>query len=284
MTMSLVGTFDVGDFSDIVNLFERRESTGKLQVRAGSLHAAIRLVGGQAAAAEANNVGWRDIKRDWRGALLDICFEILRAGRGTFEFQPDEGHGVQPEPHVKLADVTQAAQERLVEWREVEAVIPSLSAVPSLADGLRSESLTFNVEQWRIVVAIDGRRTVSQIGRRLEADPLLVCRLLKPMVEDGAVVLERSDVTPKVGPLRREDGVVAAEKETGPTGPGSIDADAAAATAESAPASLASSDGGEPRPTTEGEVELKRLSSRIPSLRARPRPPAGLPASAPTSG
>ncbi len=279
MSMSLVGTFDVGDFSDIVDLLERRESTGKLQVRAGSLHAVIRLVAGQAAGAEANNIGWRDIKRDWRGALLDICFEILRAGRGTFEFQPDEGLGVNPEPHVKMAEVTEAAQRRLVEWREVEAVIPSLSAVPCLADALRSESLTFNVEQWRIVVAIGGRRTVSQIARRLEVDPLVVCRLLKPMVEDGAVLLERGDTTLKAGPLRPEDAVVG---DNGPSNTGSI-----AAVDESRPAangSPASARGDEPDPTAEGEVELKRLSSRIPSLRTRPRPPAGQPAAATTSG
>jgi hypothetical protein len=278
MSMSLVGTFDVGDFGDIVDLLERRESTGKLQVRAGSLHAAIRLVAGQAAGAEANNIGWRDIKRDWRGALLDICFEILRAGRGTFEFQPDEGVGVNPEPHVKMCEVTEAAHRRLVEWREVEAVIPSLSAVPCLADALRSESLTFNVEQWRIVVAIDGRRTVSQIARRLEVDPLAVCRQLKPMVEDGAVVLGRGDTTLKAGPLRRED-VVAVDNGQSATGPAAVNPTEPAANGSPLPGSA-----DEPTPTPEGEVELKRLSSRIPSLRTRPRPPAGQPAGATTSG
>ncbi len=278
MSMSLVGTFDVGDFGDIVDLLERRESTGKLQVRAGSLHAAIRLVAGRAAGAEANNIGWRDIKRDWRGALLDICFEILRAGRGTFEFQPDEGLGVNPEPHVKMAEVTEAAHRRLVEWREVEAVIPSLSAVPCLADALRSESLTFNVEQWRIVVAIDGRRTVSQIARRLEVDPLVVCRLLKPMVEDGAVLLERGDTTLKAGPLRREDAV-SVDNGHSDTRPAAVDASGPAANG-----SPVSGRGDETTPIPEGEVELKRLSSRIPSLRTRPRPPAGQPAGAATSG
>jgi Domain of unknown function (DUF4388) len=280
VTMSLVGTFDVGDFNDIIELFERRGCTGKLQVRAGPLHASIRLVQGRAAGAEANTVSWRDIKRDWRGALLDICFEILRAGRGTFEFQPDEGHGVQPEPHVKIADVAEAAQQRLVEWREVEAVIPSLSAVPCLAEGLRSESLTFNVEQWRIVVAIDGRRTVTQVARRLELDPLVVCRFLKPMVEDGAVVLERGDITPKAGPLRPDEAV---SVDSCPVASSSNGADHGAEASTPAAAGPANGVDAGPGSDGEAEVELRRLSSRIPSLRARPRPP-GLPAEATTSG
>jgi hypothetical protein len=165
-----------------------------LQLRAGSRHAAIRLIDGQAVAVDGVASSWSEGGTDVRSSLEEVFFEALRASRGSFEFQPDQG--VQPDDKgvsVELATAVNAAEQRLEEWREVEAVIPSLDAVPRLSDGMEAQEVTLSQEQWRTLVSVDGRRTVGGIARRLGRKPVAVCKILKPLVEQGAVVFARPE-------------------------------------------------------------------------------------------
>jgi hypothetical protein len=221
--MSLTGTYEVPDFPEVLGLLSRRGCTGRLQLRAGSRHAAVRLVDGEAVAVEGMASSWSDGGTDVRGMLEEVFFEALRAGRGSFEFQPDQG--VRPDekaPSVELAAAVAAAEQRLEEWREVEAVIPSLDAVPRLSDGMEAKEITLTQEQWRILVSVDGRRTVGGIGRRLGRKPVAVCKVLKPLVEQGAVVFARPETVaielPVVGVPRPGSETIEAEPDQAGTG------------------------------------------------------------------
>jgi hypothetical protein len=191
--MSLNGTFDASDLPEVLGLLTRRGCTGRLQLRAGPRHALVRLVEGNAVGID--GVGGRtDNGTDVRSGVEDIFFEVLRVGRGGFEFQPEQSNGeIEPGRAVRLATAVAAAQQRLEEWREVETVVPSLDAVPRLAEGLRSEEITLTQDQWKIVASVDGRRTVGGIARRLGRKPVVVCKLLKPLVEEGGISFERTE-------------------------------------------------------------------------------------------
>lgn len=196
-TMSLTGSFDARDFEDVLGLLARRRSRGRLYVRAGQLHSAIRLVDGEAVGLEVHTPHrWGG--KDWRDTLEEVCFEVLRSGRGTFEFQSDDAVADSEGKRAPLASVIEAAQQRLARWREVESIVPSLNSVPRLSETLRCEETTLTQERWRIVAAIDGRRSVSGLARRLDIDPLNLCLILKPLVDDGAVVIDRPDAPPRL--------------------------------------------------------------------------------------
>jgi hypothetical protein len=187
--MPLAGTFDVLDLADVLMLLARRRGSGRLYVRAGQLHGTIRLIGGEAVGAESNETNSAEARRNWQPMLEDICFEALRAGRGSFEFQPEESEG-SAGPRADVETMITAARQRLSEWREVEGVIPSLDAVPRLTESLKADEVTLDRDRWRLLVSIDGRRSVSVLARRLDLTLLRFGQLLKPLVEDGAVILE----------------------------------------------------------------------------------------------
>jgi hypothetical protein len=190
--MPLAGTFDVLDVADVLTLLARRGCTGRLYVRAGQLHGTIRLHEGEVVGAESNEGNSAEARRNWQPLLEDICFEALRAGRGSFEFQPEDTDGSSG-PKADVETAITAARQRLAEWREVESVIPSLDAVPRMAEGLKADEVTLDRDRWRLLVNLDGRRSVSVLARRLDLTLLRFGQLLKPLVEDGAVVLESAE-------------------------------------------------------------------------------------------
>jgi hypothetical protein len=221
--MPLAGTFDVLDLREILRLLARPACTGRLQLRSGALHATVVIVGGEAAGADVGSGnGGGEVLRNWRSLLDDLCFEALRAGRGSFEYQPDESVEAAPGPKADLTEVVAAAERRLAAWKEVEGVIPSFDAVPRLNESLRADRMTVDREHWRLLVAIDARRSVSGLARRLGTDVLGLCQVLKPLVEDGAVVFESAaDRRPTPLPsVRLERPGLKLDPEVSPEGDG----------------------------------------------------------------
>jgi Domain of unknown function (DUF4388) len=224
MAMSLTGTFDALDFVEVLELLARRSCSGRLSVRAGSAHASIHLDDGCAVGVEVTGTGWRDQGRHWRMSLEEVCFQILRIGRGSFEFQPADRHESPSSGAVGLTEVVAAAQKRLDLWREVESVIPSMSAVPQLSEALLTESFTVSQEQWRVICAVDGRRTVAAVARRLDMDQLALAQILKPLVEDGAVAVVGPESLPKSALIRTESVDIVSGEDGSPDAPFRFDA------------------------------------------------------------
>ncbi len=191
--MPLAGTFDVLDFGEVLTLLARRSSTGRLQVRTGSMHGLIWLAGGQATAAEIGSTSGGETKNKWRSQIEDICFDALRSPRGSFEFQPEDEVAAPAGPRVDLETLLENGRKRLQMWHEVESVIHSFEAVPRLAEALAEDSITVKPDSWRVLVAIDGRRNVAALAKRLDIELLEFCQLLKPLFQSGAVMLEHPD-------------------------------------------------------------------------------------------
>ena len=210
--MPLAGTFDVLDFGEVVGMLIRRSATGRLQIRCSSMNGTIWLAGGRATVAEVGTgsaglggIPYGEGRNKWRSLIEDICFDALRSPRGSFEFHPEDETNIPAGPRIELDGVVEAGQKRLEMWKEVESVIHSFEAVPRLADALSSESFTISQDKWRILVAIDGRRNVAVMARRLDIELLEFCQMLKPMIESGAVVLDQPEGFMKSLPKVRLD-------------------------------------------------------------------------------
>jgi hypothetical protein len=191
--MPLAGSFDVLDFGEVLSLLSRRAATGRLQVRTSTMHGSIWLAEGRATAAEIGGPGSSEVRHKWRNQIEDICFDALRSPRGSFEFHAEEKAVVPAGPRMRLETLLASGRKRLDMWHEVESVIHSFEAVPRLAERLSDDSLTLSQEAWRVLVAIDGRRSVAAMAKRLDIELLAFCQLLKPLVESGAVVLDQPE-------------------------------------------------------------------------------------------
>lgn len=184
--MPLVGSFGVVPFDELLELLARRRATGRLHVRVGANDATVWLREGKAVDTHFHG-GAMHHGSEWRGLLETLCCEALRNERGNFEFQPGSDTTSTDEPGVRLEDALRAGRRRVEDWREIEALIPSYDAVPRLGHELATDSVTLDRDRWRVVATIDGRRSVSSLARRAGLDLLAYGRLLKPLVECGAI-------------------------------------------------------------------------------------------------
>lgn len=191
--MPLAGTFDVLDLDEVLGLLSKRAATGRLHLRTGSMHGIVWLAEGRATGAEIGTSGAGETRIKWRSQLEDICFDALRAPRGSFEFHPEDEASMPSGPRVRLETLLDHAHRRLEIWHEVESVIHSFDAVPRLAEALTDQSLTLDQDGWKVLMAVDGRRSVTALAKRLDIELLDFCLLLKPLVQSGAVVLDHPE-------------------------------------------------------------------------------------------
>jgi hypothetical protein len=87
-------------------------------------------------------------------------------------------------------EVLDSARKRLEEWREIQTVIPSLDLHPSVVADLESDEVTLTRDRWRLLTAIDGRRSIRAIARMLMSSDYEVCRSVKALIEVGVVEID----------------------------------------------------------------------------------------------
>lgn len=188
--MPLQGTFDVLDFSEVLRLLARQQLTGRLHVRSRSFAANLFFDEGALVGADQSEHQAAATAGDVRGRLEEICFEMLDAERGGFEFQPGRPSSLPAATRLRVDTVLSRARKRLQEWQELQELIPSLDLQPHLVDDLASTEVTIDQERWRMLTAIDGRRSLRAIGRTLNMSDFDVCRVVKSLLEGGVVEID----------------------------------------------------------------------------------------------
>lgn len=188
--MPLQGTFDVLDFTEVLSLLSQQELTGRLHVRSRSFGAHLFLEDGQLVGADQSEHQPAATAGDVRGRIEEVCFEMLEAGRGSFEFHPGKPSTLPVGDRFKSDEVLAQARRRLDEWHELQEIIPSLDLQPRLVLDLSRTEVTLDRERWRMLTAVDGRRNLRAIGRQLNLSDFDVCRVLRTLIDDGIVQLD----------------------------------------------------------------------------------------------
>jgi len=184
--VSLQGSLDTFALLDVLLLLASTQKSGELHV-AGSRAVAL------ARHPDTEGRLWFDtgglVGHDVGRAVepADAVFELLRLNQGTFSFLAGTPSG--GGPRVEVEGILAEAQARLAEWREIEAVVPSLDAWLQLAAEPPMAHVSMRAEQWRLVVAIASGCPVGAVLGHLGLDELPGCRAVKELVEAGLVVL-----------------------------------------------------------------------------------------------
>lgn len=188
--MPLQGTFDVLDFTEVLKLLARHQMTGRLHLRSRSFGANLFFDEGALVGADQSEHPAAAAAGDVRGRLEEICFELLEAERGSFEFQPGRATTLPGTTRLKVETVLSRARKRLEDWRGLQERIPSLEVQPHLVSDLDVTEVTLDKERWRMLTTIDGRRNLRIIGRSLNLSEFDVCRVLASLLDAGVVELD----------------------------------------------------------------------------------------------
>lgn len=188
-----------------------REPLGQKLVRAGALTEGQlrRALDERAASGErigrilvaAGTVNARELEDAVRGQTEDAVFDLLRWERGEFMWEP--GHEVETEVPVAVSveNLIMEASRRLDELDIITRKIPSAESVVAMAVTPPEGAVEINIapEEWRLLVLVDGARSVREIATAVGLDDFGAMRTLYGLVSAGLI-----DVTP--GADASEDG------------------------------------------------------------------------------
>jgi hypothetical protein len=218
----LQGTFDTLALPEVVGLLAHSRKSGALWLEAGPATAALYITEGRCCAAQSGDLtGAVNDAQSLLGRIVELLFAAARQDDGSFRFGSEEPPWTCPETvdlEVALDDLSRLVDE----WRDIQAVIPSLDSRIRLSEELGIDEIVVDRQRWTLLVAIDGRRTVRELVRKTNRPVLDVCHALVALIEAGAVgiVAPPKDVRPQAGSKSRSEGpervLVSPENPYGP--------------------------------------------------------------------
>ena len=192
--MALQGTLDTFALPDVLRLLVTTRKTGRLRVSGDRGSGSIWVEEGKLTATELVVTGAMD------DGTVNTLFHLLRFKRGSFIF---ESGSLAPASSMSPTDIEPLlaeAESLLVEWRAIEAVIPSVDAWLALKAELTGPGVKIDAGRWRLIAAIAAGRSVADLCAHLESDEMVVMRQVKELVELGLV--EVGDQAPAAAPSR----------------------------------------------------------------------------------
>jgi hypothetical protein len=170
----LQGSLDNFALDEVLGLLSSTSKTGRLDLEGDRGTGSLALNQGQLVDALASNTANGT-------APEDVLFELLRFGDGTFNFTATDTEVGDTSRDV--AEVLAAAEERLADWRTIEAVVPSLTHVVTPAAELPSDEVTLNRQEWSALIVISGGCPVSEVCDELDLGEVEGSRQIKGLVE-----------------------------------------------------------------------------------------------------
>ncbi|MDP1805141.1 MAG: hypothetical protein Q8K72_08255, partial [Acidimicrobiales bacterium] len=90
-------------------------------------------------------------------------------------------------PATEVEGLLTQAEAQLAEWREIEALVPSMDAWVTLRKVLPEPELTLDQGRWQTLVAVGGGATVRRVADELCLAELPISRAIKDLLELGVV-------------------------------------------------------------------------------------------------
>jgi hypothetical protein len=220
MNMGLTGTLDAFDVAEVLQLLastaqtgclriEGERGEGRLWLRDGEVAAISTDGGGAGPGAGAGPGGFgaggaRGAAAQTAVPVDEALSDLMRYDRGVFSFgvgdvvPPEANPLARPEP---VDDLLGRASSLLAEWKDLEAVVPSLGYRVVLVPVLPDEGqVIVRAEQWPALVAVGAGCTVGDLAQRMRLTELNVLRLVRELIESGLVALDPSGAPAPAAP------------------------------------------------------------------------------------
>ena len=143
--MALQGTLDTFALIDVFRFWRRRTRPDACGVTGDRGIGNVWFDGGGVVLAAAYNTKPSD-------APVRVIFELLRQHEGTFVFEADVTTPEAGAPS-DVEYLIREAEHLLIEWQEIEAVVPSVDLWVSLSTELPRPEIVVDGERWKVIVA-----------------------------------------------------------------------------------------------------------------------------------
>ena len=173
--MSLQGSIETFALPDVLGLLASTKKSGELRVVASNLEGSVWFAQGQLVQSAIGGQGRKP---------ADAVFELLRLVTGTFAFEAESSAPSPGEPHA-VPELLATAQAALLEWKDIAKVVPSVDYVVRMAAEPPLPEVTVFADQWKLLVAIAGGRSVRDLMDRLSKSEFDTCKAVKDLVDAG---------------------------------------------------------------------------------------------------
>jgi hypothetical protein len=189
--VALSGTLETFSLPDVLRLLSNTNKTGRLALDGDRGRGRVWVEDGQVVAAEADRAGTGDID--------GVVFELLRFVEAGFEFESGAVPADSGAPRTVDA-VLAEGEQRLEEWREIEAVVPSLDIWARMVPEVEAE-VRVTPEQWRTLAAVGTGASGHDLAGHLGQGEYDICRQLRDLVDTGMVEVEVAAPQPEPAPV-----------------------------------------------------------------------------------
>jgi hypothetical protein len=133
------------------------------------------------------DIGEEQLSAAVREQIEDAVFDLLRWEVGEFAFEPHERFTVEIPISVSVENLIVEASRRLDELELIRRRIPSpdvvLAVAPTPPEGAKQINIT--PDEWRLLVLVDGIRTVGEIAEAADVDEFSGLRTLYGLLSSG---------------------------------------------------------------------------------------------------
>jgi hypothetical protein len=189
--VALSGTLETFSLPDVLRLLSSTNKTGRLSLDGDRGRGCVWVEDGRVVAAEADRAGAGDVD--------GVVFELLRFVEAGFEFESGTVAADPGAPRT-VDEVLAEGEQRLEEWCEIEAVVPSLDIWARMMPEVDGE-VRVSPEQWRTLAAVGAGASGHDLADRLGQGEYDVCRQLRDLVESSMVDVEEAAPQPAPAPV-----------------------------------------------------------------------------------
>jgi hypothetical protein len=149
----------------------------------------------------------RELERQVRRQIEAVVFELMSWQEGFFSFVEVENRDAPggAERGLPVDALLMEAARRIDEWPRIAQRVPSLLAVPVLAEPQEEHQTVLDLRpnEWELLAAIDRTTDIRSIAARLGISEFDAARVVYGLVATGVVTLVQQEVTHDV-PARDE--------------------------------------------------------------------------------
>jgi len=189
-----------------------------------------------------------------RQQIEDSVFDLLRWELGEFAWEPGGEFDTEVHIAVSVENLIMEASRRLDEFEVIRRKIPSGAAVLGMAATPPEGAVEINItpDEWRILVLVDGSRSVNDIAQMVGLDEFGAMRVLYGLVSAGLIeLISEGDASEPVAAVVAEEP----SYEPEPIAEETIVADPVAEPVAEAEVVVAEETATEPEPVAEAEPE-----------------------------